>query len=164
MDPIFERTSVRSWSDQPVEKEKITQILKAAMQSPSAVNSQPWEFVVVTDPALKQKLAQVSPYAHCAAKAPVVLALLCRKENACPEYNEIDMGICIENILLEVEEQGLGAVCLGIAPEAERVEAMDRLLEVDPSRYSFALIPFGYPKKEQIPVDRYDPARVQWIE
>lgn len=163
MNPIFERTSIRQWTDQPVEDSLIDQILKAAMQAPSAVNSQPWEFVVITNPELKQKLSQVSPYAHCAANAPVLLALLCRKENSCPEYNEIDMGICIENILLEVTTLGLGAVCLGIAPEPERIEAMDQLLNVPDTQMSFALIPIGYPKTTHPQVDRYDPNRITWI-
>ena len=163
MNPIFERTSIRQWTDEPVSKEQIEQILKAAMEAPSAVNSQPWEFVVVTNPEVKEELSTVSPYAHCAANAPVVLGLICRKENSCPEYNEIDMGICIENILLEITTLGLGGVCLGIAPEKERVEAMDKILNIPDTKESFALIAFGHPKHSAPQVDRYDPSRITWI-
>lgn len=101
MNPIFKRTSIRQWTDEPVSREQILDLLKAGMQAPSAVNSQPWEFAVVTDPEVKKRLSEISPYSHFAADAPVIIALLCRKENSCPPYNQIDMGICTENILLE---------------------------------------------------------------
>lgn len=163
MNPIFERVSIRQWTDQPVEEEKILDLLKAAMQAPSAVNSQPWEFIVITSPEMKKALSQISPYSHFAANAPVLLALICRKENACPEYNEIDMGICIENILLEATELNLGAVCLGVAPEADRMAAMARLLHLPEDKEAFALIPVGYPKSVPVPKDRFDANRIQWI-
>lgn len=163
MDPIFERVSIRQWTDQPVEEEKIEQILKAAMQAPSAMNAQPWQFIVVTSQAMKDKLAAISPYAHFAAKAPVLLALLCRKENRCPEYNQVDMGICIENILLEATEQSLGAVCLGVAPLQDRMAYMKEALQLGDDVEGFALIPIGYPKEEHPQTERYDPSRIAWI-
>lgn len=163
MNPIFERTSIRQWTDQPVEDTLIDQLLKAAMQAPSAVNSQPWEFFVITNSELKKKLSEVSPYSHFAAQAPVLLGLVCRKENSCPEYNEIDMGICIENILLEATTLGLGAVCLGIAPEKDRMEAMAQLLDLPETKEAFALIPVGYPKSTHPQVDRFDANRITWI-
>ena len=49
MNEIFTRVSTRKFEDRPVEQEKITQLLRAAMQAPSAGNQQPWEFYVVTD-------------------------------------------------------------------------------------------------------------------
>lgn len=164
MDPIFERSSIRAWTDEAVDEETILTILKAAMQAPSAVNSQPWQFIVVRNEAVKKQLADLSPYAHFAGQAPVILALLCRKENACPLYNEIDMGICIENILLEITEQKLGGVCLGIAPIEERMKAMAEVLHVPDSLDAFALIAFGHPKGTYKPVDRFDPSRIQWID
>lgn len=49
MNEIYTRVSIRKFEDRPVEPEKITQLLKAAMQAPSAGNQRPWEFYVVTD-------------------------------------------------------------------------------------------------------------------
>ncbi len=69
--PIFKRTSIRQWTNEPVSDEQILNILKAGMQAPSAMNSQPWQFIVVTNPELKKKLSEVSPYSHFAANAPV---------------------------------------------------------------------------------------------
>ena len=70
---IFTRVSTRKFEDRPVETEKITQLLKAAMQAPSAGNQQPWEFFVVTDKEKIKALSESNPYAGCAAGAPVVI-------------------------------------------------------------------------------------------
>ena len=80
MNSIFHRVSIRKYEDRPVEQEKLLQILKAGMQAPSACNQQPWEFYVVTDKEMIQKLAGVSPYSACAAGAPVVIVPVYRKE------------------------------------------------------------------------------------
>ena len=59
---IFHRTSIRKYQDRPVEEDKIRRILRAAMQAPSAANQQPWEFYVVTDKEILEKLSRVSPF------------------------------------------------------------------------------------------------------
>ena len=56
IDFILKRRSIRRFEARPVEEEKITTLLKAGMAAPSAVNSQPWEFVVVTEEPILQKL------------------------------------------------------------------------------------------------------------
>lgn len=162
--PIFKRASVRAWTDQPVSREQIINVLKAGMQAPSAMNSQPWEFAVITNPEMKTRLAGISPYSHFAAGAPVLLAVLCRKENSCPPYNEIDMGICIENLLLEITALGLGGVCLGVAPLKDRMKYMAEVLQLDETLESIALVPFGYPKQDVHITERFDPERIRWIE
>ena len=109
MNAIFTRTSVRSYENRPVEEEKITKILRAAMAAPSAVNQQPWEFYVVTAPQVLQELSKASPYSGMAAKAPAAVVVCGRKEGlAVPELVEVDLSLATENILLEIETQGLG--------------------------------------------------------
>ena len=70
MKEIFHRVSVRKFEDRAVESDKVEQILRAAMAAPSAGNQQPWDFYVVTSREKLHALAQVSPYAGCAANAP----------------------------------------------------------------------------------------------
>lgn len=111
MNAIFQRISVRKYQNRPVEPEKIDKILRAAMAAPSAGNQQPWEFYVVRNPATIQELSQCSPYAGCAANAPVVLVPCLKKEGLrFPILGEIDLAIASENILLEITELGLGGV------------------------------------------------------
>jgi len=59
-DLVKQRRSVRDFSDKPVEREKIMMCLEAARLAPSACNSQPWKFIVVDDPQIKQKLCNAA--------------------------------------------------------------------------------------------------------
>ena len=110
MNEIFKRVSVRNFTEQKVEEEKLQQILKAAMQAPSAGNQMPWEFYVVTDKAKIEELSQCSQYAGCAANAPAVIVPCYRTEDLkFPEFDQIDTAIATEHILLESVSLGLGA-------------------------------------------------------
>lgn len=164
MDAIFTRTSVRSYEERPVEAEKIEKILRAAMVAPSAMNQQPWEFYVVTNKAVLQELSEASPYTAMTAKAPAALVLCSRKENMLvPELIDVDMAIATENVLLEIEAQGLGGVMLGIAPFADRMEKVAKAINMPESLAVFTVIPFGYPAKKNPQKDRYDEARIHYV-
>ena len=76
MNSIFTRRSIREYDSCPVEQEKLERILRAGMQAPSAMNRQPWEFLVVKNPEMIQKIAALTPYGKPAARAPVVLVPL----------------------------------------------------------------------------------------
>ncbi len=71
MESIFHRTSIRQYTEQEVESEKIEKMLRAAMAAPSAVNQQPWEYYVVTDVEKLEELSKTSPYAGCTKNAPL---------------------------------------------------------------------------------------------
>lgn len=165
MNAIFTRTSIRSYESRLVEKEKIEKILRAAMAAPSAVNQQPWEFYVVTDKDTLQKLSEVSPYTGMTAKAAAAIVVCARKEGlTVPELVEVDLSLATENILLEIEEQGLGGVMLGVAPFAERMEKAAEAIQLPDSLSVFTIVPFGYPAKKNPQQDRYDESRVHYIE
>ena len=112
MNEIYTRVSIRKFEDRPVEPEKITQLLKAAMQAPSAGNQQPWEFYVVTDKEKIKALSESNPYAGCAAGAPVGIVPCYKTEGArFPMYCEIDLSIATENLWLEAASLGLDRYC-----------------------------------------------------
>lgn len=165
MNPIFSRTSIRSFEDREVEREKIEQILKAAFASPTAKNQQPWEFFVVTNKEILQKLGKVSPYAAPAAKAPAAIVIAYKKDGLpVPEKAQIDCAIATENIWLECEVLGLGGVMLGIAPEEERMENVAKAVNLPENLLAFTVFPFGYPKNKKPPKDRWDSAKVHFVE
>ncbi len=110
MNEIFHRTSVRKYQNKPVEDEKIEQMLRAAMAAPSAGNQQPWEFYVVKDKATLEKLSKTSPFATCTAAAPLAFVACYRVNCRMPEYAQIDLSACVENLLLEADALELGAV------------------------------------------------------
>ena len=164
MKEIFHRTSIRKYTAQPVEKEKIEQLLRAAMAAPSARNQQPWEFYVVTDREALDRLAECSQFAGMLREAPLGIVVCCRTESARKEYGQIDCSAATENILLEADSLGLGAVWIGIAPIEERMEAARKALDIPDSLYAFAFVACGYPAEEKVQQDRYDATRIHYVE
>ncbi|MBR2583505.1 MAG: nitroreductase family protein [Oscillospiraceae bacterium] len=162
MKAIFERVSIRRYQDRPVEKEKILSLLRAAMAAPSAANQQPWEFYVVTDREKIMALSEVTPYSRCAAHAPVVIVPVYREATRAPSYAQIDLSIAMENLWLSCAELGLGGVWMGIAPQEDRMRAVEEILQIPKGLRAFALFPLGYPAEERTQQDRYDESRIHF--
>lgn len=161
MKEIFERRSCRSFEDRKVEAGKLEKLLQAAMAAPTAKNQREWEYIVVTERELREKLADASPYAACVKDAPVAIVLLANISGLdCPEYWEQDMSTSAENILLEAVHLGLGAVWLGIAPDEERMRNVIEIFDLPENVLPFAIIPVGYPVSEGKAIDRYDTEKI----
>jgi len=164
MKAIDIRRSIRSYKNKPVEQEKIDMIIKAAMQAPSAANQRPWEFVVVTNKELLIKLSELSPYSKMLSSAPVAVVLVGRPERmVIKEMWTQDMGACTQNLLLEIVDQGLGGVWLGVAPNEERMAYVREVLKLD-NVLPFAIVPFGYSDNENHFTDRYEADRVTYLD
>ena len=164
MDAIFTRVSTRQFEDKHVVRGLIVKILRAAMAAPSAVNQQPWEFWVTDDKDIISRLALVTPYAALAKNAPVVIVPCCNTDTLIvPEMADIDMAIATENILLEAETLGLGAVMLGIAPFEDRMQEVADILKLPANFKPFTIIPVGYPLNKHPQEDRYEPAKIHVI-
>ena len=164
MNSIFHRTSIRRYTADPVTDEQIEKLMRAAMAAPSAGNQQPWEFWVITDREMIEKVAACSPYAKCTASAPLVIVPVYRTKGLrFPMYAEIDLSAATENLLLEADALGLGAVWCGIAPLADRMAAVRNALSLPDNVEAFAIIGVGVPAEERTQQDRYDTARVHRI-
>ena len=120
MNEIFSRVSIRKFTNQQVEREKILAMLRAAMQAPSAHNQQPWEFYVVRDKDMLEKLSHISKYSMCIKNAPVAIVSAYRTDPALPspKFFHVDMSIAMENLWLEAVHLGLGGVWIGTADHA----------------------------------------------
>ena len=160
---LFARRSIRSYTDQKVDPQQVTMLLKAAMAAPSAGNRKPWHFVVVTDEAKRQELAQAHPYADMLLEASVAF-VVCGEPALSfpdrPEYWIQDCAAATESLLLGAVGLGLGAVWCGVYPVPERVEAFRRILGVPERVVPFALVPVGYPAEAKEPRTQYDARRV----
>lgn len=164
MDAIFTRTSVRKFKPDQVAPDAVEKMLRAAMAAPSACNQQPWEFYVVTNREKLDELAKVTPYSTPVANAPAAFVLCYRKEGLiAPRYPQIDLAIAAENILLEAETLGLGAVMIGIAPHEDTMAKAAKVLDVPDGLEVFMFIAFGVPAEKPAQQDRYDPARVHFV-
>lgn len=163
MKELFHRRSVRKYLYKQVEDEKVEMMLKGAMAAPSAGNQQPWEFYVVKNKETIEKLSKTSPYASCCASAPLTFVACYRINCRMPEYAHIDMSASVENLLLEADSLGLGAVWLGIAPLKERMDAVREVLNISEDLEAFAIIPCGYPESVRPQQDRFDKDRIHYV-
>lgn len=165
MNAIFARRSIRQYTDKSVENEKIEQLLRAAMQAPSAGNQRPWEFIVVQDKTMLEALAQVSPYAGPVKGAHTAIVILGNAKlptTRFPEYMPQDLATATQNLWLTATELGLGAVWLGVAPLQERMIQVRKLFNLPETIMPFAIVALGYPAAESTAVDRYEPDKVHY--
>ena len=164
LDVIMTRTSVRAYQDRPVGADTVGLLLRAAMAAPSAVNRQPWAFVVVDDRELLRKFSEALPFAKMAAEAPLAVVVcgdLSRNPGASGEWWVMDASAASENLLLAAHAMGLGAVWTGVYPRGERVRAVREILGLPGHVVPLNLIPVGYPADNPAPKQKWNPANIR---
>jgi nitroreductase len=154
IDLVRKRRSIRRFLPRPVAREEILACIEAARLAPSASNAQPWRFIVVDEPGLKDALCReafsgIYSISQFTSQAPVVLVVLARLDfvthRLAPQiqgmqFYLIDIGISVEHFVLQAEELGLSTCWVGWF-NARKVR---RLLRV-PRKYKIvALLPVGY--------------------
>lgn len=149
------RNSCRKYARLPVERQKIDNILEACRLAPSACNSQPWKFVVVDEPGLKDKLAKttVGPmlqFNRFCLEAPVMVALVAEPPSWLSkiggkvkdkDFYLMDIGIVAEHFCLQAAELGLGSCMIGWFDEKQA----RKLLHIPAGKRIPLLISLGYP-------------------
>ena len=112
---ILTRRSIRSYTDQDVEPEKIEAILEAGMAAPSGKNGQPWDFIVLTRREILDEMAERLPYAKMLREARVAIAV-CADRTKSP-YWYVDCSAAAENILLAAHALGVDSCWIHRAKE-----------------------------------------------
>lgn len=156
---VKKRQSTRKYDvDRPVEREKIARIVEAARLSPSACNAQPWHFIVVDEPELKNKVADAASARllgmnHFTKQAPVHILIVEEKVNLSSSigglvkdknFAFVDIGIAAAHICLTAEAEGLGSCILGWFNESK----IRKLLNVPESKRILLDIVVGYPAEK----------------
>ncbi|HBG00248.1 MAG TPA: nitroreductase [Firmicutes bacterium] len=154
LDLARKRYSLRKFGDQPVEKEKILRLLEAVRLAPSAVNYQPFHFIVVTDEDIKAKIAE-SYSREWFSEAPVVI-VACGDHNTSwkrrdgKDHCDVDVAIAVDHLTLAAVEEGLGT-CWVCAFDAMHVH---RVLELPGHLEPIALVPLGYAQELAVPAKK----------
>lgn len=150
-DLIRKRCSIRKFAQRSVEKEKLEQIVEAARIAPSAVDKQPWFFLIISKPENIQSLATAYKLPWL-AKAPSAIVLLedknvsWKRPSDGRDFGDVDLGIAIYAIWLEATNLGLGAACLSFF-DPDKIKALYGLPEyIEP----IAIMPIGYPESEDL--------------
>ena len=156
---IMNRKSVRKYSDEKIEQEKIDTILKCAMAAPSAMNKQPWEILVVTEKEKLEKLAQIAPNASYSKNAQLAI-IVCGDSSVSDKFWIQDCCAVTENILLAAESLGLGAVWCAVYPSEEKVKEIREFFNLPENVIPLNIIPMGYPFDKEEPKQKYNPEKV----
>ena len=162
LEAIKTRRSIRKFSEQPVEPEKLQAVLEAVRQAPSWSNLQCWHLVIVENQEIREKISELSfvasffstygyktnPAQKALAQAPVVIIACADPLKSGnlhdQQYYMADMGIASENLMLAAHDQGLGTVFVGVYHE-ENIKA---LLGIPDNIKIVGLFPLGYPAGE----------------
>lgn len=161
---IFDRRSVRSYTDEPVTREQLTELLRAAMNAPTAVNKQEWRFVVLTDREKIDRVTQLQPYCKMMLQAQAAIIVSADLTQAHKEgFAYLDCGAAIENLLLEAVHQGLGACWCGLAPMEDVAKAVQEAYGIPEHQLPMGVIAIGHPTAVPPRVDQYDESKVTWL-
>jgi len=164
IETIYARRSIRQYKEQPVEKEKIELLLKAAMAAPSAMNIKPWEFVVVTDQDTLDDIRSSLMFGNHNAPAAIVVSgnTSFFKHPMASRFWVQDCSAATENILIAAVDLGLGTVWLGVHPIHNYKKRISQILSLPDHVIPLNVIYVGYPAEEKTPRTQYNPERVHW--
>ena len=158
---IMTRTSIRKYQNKAVEASKIDTLIRAAMAAPTAVNKQPWHFVVVTDRSELQQLG-----GNRFGLAPLAIVICGDMEKALQgpirDFWIQDVSAATENLLLAAHAIGLGAVWTGAYPNMERCGAIANIIGTPEYIIPLCVVYAGYPDEQPAPKQKYDPAKVSY--
>jgi nitroreductase len=151
LEAIKSRRSIRSYTSQAIEDEKLHAVLEAARLAPSASNRQDWKFVVVRDAALRRQVAEVCSSQMFIAQAPVVIvACTTNPERTIASgypCSAVDLSIAVDHMTLAAASLGLGTCWIG-AFNTPKVAA---LIDLPPGVAPVHVLPLGYPAEQPGP-------------
>ncbi|MGD1045290.1 MAG: nitroreductase family protein [Bacteroidota bacterium] len=160
---IHNRKSVRNFTGESVAQIEIDMLLKAAMAAPSAVNCQPWEFIIVTNRKTLDALSDALPFAKMIFKAGaaiIVCGVPAKAHKQMEEYTVIDSTLASQNILLAAEAIGLGAIWTAAYPYPDRMKSVKTILNIPENIISLNVIPIGHPTGEDKPKEKFNPEKI----
>lgn len=165
LENIHNRKSVRQFTSEPVSDEHIETMLKAAMAAPTAVNYQPWRFVVITEREKLDAMAEILPYAKMLKQAPLAI-IVCGEttwfEGNTNPYWQQDCSAATQNILLAAEALGLGAVWTGVYPNMELARPLGEFLGLPATVQPLCTIPIGHHDGSTQPRDKWKPENIHY--
>lgn len=149
IEAIRTRRSVRDFKSDPVPREVIEEIIDCGRLATTARNDQPWEFVVVTEPEMRKKIAEAAEYGKFIATAPVCVLVICRET----KYYLEDGCNAAENILIAARAHGLGS-CWVAGDKKPYAETLLRMVGAPKGMKLICEIAIGYPKSVPQPPKR----------
>ena len=163
---IMTRVSVREFTGEKISAAQIDTLLRAAMAAPSAINKQPWAFIVITDEALIAQLGEALPYSRCSNR-PACAFIPCGDlskaiEGEMGAFWINDVSAATENLLLAAHAMGLGAVWTGLHPDMNRAAMVQQLLGLPEHIIPLCVVPVGIPAENPAVKDKYKAENIHY--
>lgn len=156
---IYTRRSVRQYTDRPVKRDLLIEIINAGAWAPSGLNNQPWRFVLVQGKDVRVALAKLTKSQKTIESASACIAVFIDKEAMYHEMKDfLAMGACIQNMILAAHAFGLGAAWLGEILKND--DKVNYLLELPKNLILVAVIAVGYPSEKKRTSSRRDVSEV----
>ena len=165
MKTILNRRSIRRYQEKDIPNEVLDNLLEAARWAPSWANTQAWEFVVVRDRSIKEKIQATvnnrNPSYLALVNAPVLL-VVCGQLKKSGYYNDqyptkfgsdwfmYDLGLATQNLCLAAHDSGLGTVIVGLFDH----DRVGEVIKLPANHEVLVLIPLGYPDQNPKPPKR----------
>lgn len=162
---IHSRKSVKSFTEATVSSVALDKIVRAGMAAPTAVNKQPWSFVVVTDKKKINALAAGLSNARGIDKAGAVIIVCAEPEKAnlqSKDFAIIDASLASENIMLATEALGLGGHWTASYPYEDKMKHVRTVLGIPATIIPLNVILVGVPTGEDKPKDKYQKDKIHW--
>lgn len=163
---IAARTSIRAYENKPVEKHKVEKLLRAGMAAPSALNKQPWHFVVIDERELLDEIGSQFPNAKAIKTAPLAIVVCGNMDKAIEgtgkDFWIQDASAATQNILLAATSMGLGSLWTGFYPDPDRVSRLSKLLALPENLVPLNVILVGYAAEQPTPKDKYKEENISY--
>ncbi|WBW96943.1 nitroreductase family protein [Oceanirhabdus sp. W0125-5] len=164
LDCIYKRRSIRKYSQKPVDDETLITLVKAATAAPTACNTQPWEFIIVTDDEVRKELKSKLYFGNYDAPAAIVVCGNMKLAMSGPvkDFWIQDCSAAIENILLAATSMGLGTLWIGLHPVESNYRPLYKIFDLPKEVIPLAVIFVGYPEEEKEPRTQFNEKRIYW--
>jgi nitroreductase len=163
LEGLLTRRSIRKYKKQKVSDQQLESLIKAGMYAPSAVNKQPWHFIIFRD---KKTIESITRFHQNAAmlKDASAAILICWDEELQHDkgYGPVDCSAATQNMLLAAHGMGLGAVWVGIYPREQRMKATHELFQLPENIRPFSIVSVGYPEEIKNQPVRFRPDRIHY--
>lgn len=163
MKAIKERRSIRSYdASKPITDEDLKTVLTAAMYAPSAMNKQPWDFVVIRDEQLLEQIREIHPYAGFITDAGTAVAVCGNTHEAYATYAPIDVALATQNMMLVAHELGYGSCYCGTYVDEPWAGQIKKWLNVPEYVEMYGLIVIGTPLKTKDVPERFEENKIHY--
>ena len=158
IETILSRHSIRKFTGEPINEDDLNTIIKAGMAAPSAMNIQPWSFIVITDKTILNNLCNSLPYAKMLDRSGAAIVV-------CGDSKEanwvVDCAAATENILLAAHALGYGAVWTAVYKYESRIEPVRKECKIPKDIIPLNVIPIGVPVEKNVKaIDKYKESNI----